>query len=142
MKPDQIIRSRRKSIAITVNEQGQLIVRAPLRCDEARILAFVEKKSEWIIKQVARMKDNSELLPTEDLNGYSFLFKGESIQIVVSNNKHIFLEGDKLYIPIEAKQKDVAYWLRKQAGIVFPETVVRFSKIMECEIFAFCIFLS
>ena len=134
IKPDQIIRSRRKSIAITVNEQGQLIVRAPLRCDEARILAFVEKKSEWIQKQIARMKDNSELLPTEDLNGYSFLLKGERIQIIVSDNNRIFLEGDKLYIPIEAEQKDVADWLRKQAETVFPETVVRFSEIMECEI--------
>ena len=133
INPDKIIRSKRKTLAITVDSSGRLIVRAPLRCDEARILAFVEKKSEWIIKQVARMKDNSELLPTEDLNGYSFLLKGERIQIIVSDNNRIFLEGDKLYIPIEAKQKDVAYWLRKQAEIVFPEMVVRFSEIMECE---------
>ena len=130
--PDQIIRSRRKSIAITVNEQGQLIVRAPLRCDEARILAFVEKKSEWITKQTARMKENLKLLPSENLDGYIFSFKGKLIQISFSDNNRIVLEGDKLCVPNCVKEKEICNWLKKQASTVFLETTLRISTIMGC----------
>ena len=42
--PDQIIRSRRKTLSISVNPFGQLIVRAPLRCGEERIFAFLAEK--------------------------------------------------------------------------------------------------
>ena len=129
--PDQIIRSRRKSISITVNEKGQLIVRAPLRCDEARIIAFVEKKSEWIEKQTARMKENLKLLPSDNLDGYTFSFKGDKIRII-PDGESIRLEQDRLYIPTTAKEKEICNWLRKQAKSVFLETTVRWAEKMNC----------
>ena len=44
IQPDEIIRSRRKTLAITVDAFGRLIVRAPLRCSEKRIISFLEEK--------------------------------------------------------------------------------------------------
>lgn len=47
-----IIRSNRKTIAIQINGDGQVIVRAPLRTPNAEILAFVDKKKAWIEKHL------------------------------------------------------------------------------------------
>ncbi|HMN12989.1 MAG TPA: SprT family zinc-dependent metalloprotease [Bellilinea sp.] len=52
----RIIRSRRKTLTLVVNAQGELIVRAPLRMADHRIRAFIEEKADWILSNVAKMK--------------------------------------------------------------------------------------
>ena len=47
-----IIRSNRKTIAIQIKGDGQVIVRAPLRMTEAEVLGFVDKKKAWIEKHL------------------------------------------------------------------------------------------
>ena len=52
--PYQIIKSDRKTIAIQIKPDGKVIVRCPkrMRIDEAK--RFVESKSEWIEKHLAK----------------------------------------------------------------------------------------
>ena len=44
----QLIRSNRKTVAIQIKPDGQLIVRAPWRMSDAQINRFVEDKHHWI----------------------------------------------------------------------------------------------
>ena len=44
----EIIRSKRKTAALQIAEDGHLIVRVPLRCPEKEITAFIEKNRQWI----------------------------------------------------------------------------------------------
>lgn len=52
--PYQIIKSDRKTIAIQINPDGQVVVRCPkrMRVEEAR--RFVESKADWIEKHLAK----------------------------------------------------------------------------------------
>lgn len=52
--PYQIIKSDRKTIAIQIKPDGQVIVRCPrrMRIEEAR--RFVESKADWIEKHLAK----------------------------------------------------------------------------------------
>lgn len=50
--PFQVVRSSRKTIAIQINRDGTVIVRAPRRCSQVAIDAFVQEKQEWILKQL------------------------------------------------------------------------------------------
>ena len=50
MIPDQVIKSKRKTLSISINENAQLIVRAPNRISDAKIQEFINEKSSWIIK--------------------------------------------------------------------------------------------
>lgn len=52
----QIIRSKRRTIALEIRPNGRLIVRAPLRLSEARINRFVEEKSQWILKNMEKIQ--------------------------------------------------------------------------------------
>lgn len=53
--PYQIVKSNRKTIAIQIKPDGQVIVRCPkrMRIEEAK--RFVESKSAWIEKHLARI---------------------------------------------------------------------------------------
>lgn len=44
----EIIRSRRKTVALQIAEDGHLIVRAPLHCSSKDIIASIEKSEKWI----------------------------------------------------------------------------------------------
>ena len=51
-----IIRSRRKSIAIEIDRTGEVIVRAPYRMSNADIKAFIDEKQGWIDKHLQRIQ--------------------------------------------------------------------------------------
>jgi len=50
IQPDKIIRSRRKTLSVSVDVFGQVIVRAPLRCGDERIFSFLREKEAWILR--------------------------------------------------------------------------------------------
>lgn len=54
---DQVIRSRRKTVAILVRPDGKVIVRAPLRLSREKILAFVQSKAGWIAARKAEAQE-------------------------------------------------------------------------------------
>lgn len=52
-----LIRSKRKTISIEINENCQIIVRAPLRMTDRAIDKFVNEKSGWIEKALVKMEN-------------------------------------------------------------------------------------
>lgn len=79
--PDKIIRSRRRTLSISIDPFGRLIVRAPLRCGEERICAFLREKESWIVRQKEKTKGAGLRLPPESLDGYRFLLMGKECVI-------------------------------------------------------------
>ncbi len=55
-----LIRSERKTIAVQITRDGQIIVRAPLRMAQRDIDRFVASKSDWIEKHTQRMAQRVE----------------------------------------------------------------------------------
>ena len=54
MNTYELIRSRRKTLALELTREGRLIVRAPLRISRREIDAFVEKHKDWIARHLAK----------------------------------------------------------------------------------------
>ena len=69
MLPDtwriEIIRSRRKTLSITVREDNVIRARAPYRLSQKEIYGFVESKQSWIRKQMDRLADERERVKEE-----------------------------------------------------------------------------
>lgn len=63
MEPYELIRSRRKTLALEITPDGRLLVRAPLRCSQARIGAFVETHAAWIEKHLALQRERAAHRP-------------------------------------------------------------------------------
>ena len=52
-----LIRSRRRTLALAVTREAQVVVRAPLRCPQRQIDAFVESRRAWLEAALARQKE-------------------------------------------------------------------------------------
>ena len=50
---DQLILSERRSITLTIESDGKLVVRAPRRLPQAEIQRFVDEHADWVREQRA-----------------------------------------------------------------------------------------
>ena len=50
----EVIRSRRRTLAMEVRPDGRLVVRAPQHLSERRIRRFMEERTEWIERHLAK----------------------------------------------------------------------------------------
>ncbi len=73
---DKLVRSRRKTVALVVERDGSLTVRAPLRLAEVRIRAFVESHADWILKNQAKVRAALPAPSKRYAEGERFLFLG------------------------------------------------------------------
>ncbi|MBD3157117.1 DUF45 domain-containing protein [Candidatus Peregrinibacteria bacterium] len=55
-----IIRSRRKTISLHINDEGELIVRAPYYASKQRIRRFIQEKKHWIEAKQQAMRYQSK----------------------------------------------------------------------------------
>ncbi len=86
LKINQVIRTRRKTIAIIVRRDGQVIVRAPQRVSNAQILQFVETKAEWVQKKQAEMRARqAQAAPKQFASGETFLYLGGAYPLEITN---------------------------------------------------------
>ena len=63
MEPYELIRSRRKTLALEITREGRLLVRAPLRCSQTRIDAFVIGHAAWIEKHLETQRQKAARRP-------------------------------------------------------------------------------
>lgn len=70
----ELIRSRRKTLSLQVRPDGSVLVRAPLMTSKREIQRFLDRHTDWVLKQQARMLARAaaaELVPQlsgEELN--------------------------------------------------------------------------
>lgn len=60
-----IIRSKRKTLAIEITRDARILVRAPYRMKNIEIQRFVKEKREWIEKNLRLMKEKQRNQPIE-----------------------------------------------------------------------------
>ena len=100
MKIDQITHTKRRTIALIVDHDGRLIVRAPLRATQKQILQVVERKADWIIsKQALANTRLAQFVPKAYVNGEEFFYLGKPYTLVIQGNAQPPLRlGDQFYI--------------------------------------------
>lgn len=129
----QIIRSRRKTIAIVVHADGRVIVRAPQRLSETRILAFIAEKQTWIEKKLAQTRiQKNQVSPRMYQTGEALPFMGRlvPIEMVVDSKSPIVYTGDKFLIKQvdrDSAEQIVTAWYRQQARKIIQERIDRYA---------------
>ena len=73
---DELIRTRRRTIALIVQPDGRLIVRAPMRMPDGVVRDFVESQAEWIRRQQAEARLAPPPAPKIYVNGETFPYLG------------------------------------------------------------------
>ncbi|MEZ0394937.1 MAG: SprT family zinc-dependent metalloprotease [Anaerolineales bacterium] len=79
----RLICSRRRTIALIVQNDGALVVRAPLRAPEEAIREFVARKADWIRKQQARARRLAEATVRRYVDGETFFYLGQAYALKI-----------------------------------------------------------
>lgn len=124
----QIIRTRRKTVALVIDLDGSLIVRAPLRLSQQRIMEIINQKASWIRSRRAQIINRQAASITHKfLPGEKFWYLGQrySLQFVANGTTPLVLSThfllDQRYQPRAGQIFET--WYRKQARLVFTERV-------------------
>jgi predicted metal-dependent hydrolase len=124
---DQIVRSKRKTLALIVKPDGSVIVRAPLRMAEKTIREFIGNHADWIEKKRAEALAVLSPAPRQYIPGEMFMYLGNAypLEIVKGQKKPLILEGNfKLAGSVQANAKLVfERWYRAQARQILEERV-------------------
>ncbi len=122
---DHLVRSRRKTIALVVERDGRLTVRAPLKMPEAHIRDFVEQHTDWIAKYQKRAQQHALPPPKQYKDGEGFSYLGQVYPLAIVPRQRTSLTFDRS-----------AFRLAKSALPKAMEAFVRWYKKQALELFA------
>lgn len=132
---DKLIRSSRKSVGLSVTQQGLLVVRAPKRIPMSVIEDAVREKADWILKKQSESRMRLSRFPLHVYaEGEDFLFLGKSYRLHYTENaKRVFASGGVLFVPSkkrESAKQAVEAWYKEGARAHFEERLGYFSQKM------------
>lgn len=120
VKIDKMIRSSRKTMALQVDDQANVIVRVPLRMSQKEIDNFITNNANWIVKQKALAEKRlQESKPKFFQNDEEFWYLGEKYPLRLIEEPGDFLRFDHYFqLAISAKAKAhrlFVQWYKQQA---------------------------
>jgi predicted metal-dependent hydrolase len=125
---DQIIRTRRRTLAIIVEEDGRIVVRAPLRLQQEAIDEFV---GQGPILRRECLRRASRFVPKSYLSGEEFLYLGKPYRLAIEDHQRqpLLLNGgfrlSRAAVPLA--EAVFERWYRRQALRVLSERVEAYS---------------
>jgi predicted metal-dependent hydrolase len=107
---DRIIRSRRKSFTIQIDDAGTLIVRAPRNATDRAIYEIVAKKRTWIENKLHTARERSRKIQNRSFKeGDRYLYLGEWFPLAINHNPtkgvHFQLEGGRFQLDVSERYR-------------------------------------
>jgi predicted metal-dependent hydrolase len=78
---DKLTRSKRRTIALVIERDGSLTVRAPKHVSQVMIEAFIQQKTDWIVDTREKLKAIEPTPARKYVDGEMFLFLGSSFDL-------------------------------------------------------------
>lgn len=128
---NKLVRSKRKTLALIVETDGSLTVRAPLRMKEVDIWHFIETKADWIKRKQAQVKKD---VPTthQYVDGERFWYLGKEVPLRIVPDIRPALVMDKVFklknSALSQAESLFTKWYKKQARRVITERVEYFTQ--------------
>lgn len=131
MIPYELIRSKRKTLALTVDSEARLVVRAPLNLSEEAIRDFIRKKHRWIEDKQRQVQDYGEKQsPFVLQDGENVLYLGKSYAILLKDVPVVEAEGNFLIVPESMTLEGFAKWLKERGEEILCERVNYYANLM------------
>jgi predicted metal-dependent hydrolase len=123
-----IIRSRRKSIAIEIQRDGKVLIRAPLRASQSRIDALLIEKNAWIAEKLALSRQMQAQIPNHAFDpGETFPYLGVWYPLKLVDHHRPALSlgvGFELARTAQSRAHEIfTAWYRREAARLFQERI-------------------
>ena len=138
----EVVRSRRRTLAIAVESSASVVVRAPMTLPAQKILEIVEQKADWINNKLAFwQKAQEEKLQRESGQRKSLLYLGQyySLQLEVIpglKKDSVRLETEKIVVQTgdakpERIEKALNKWYRERAQELITQRVLYYGRFFD-----------
>jgi len=137
VEPDLIVRSYRRSLCLSINKDGKLIVHAPKKLSLKEIYKYIEEKEKWIKTKQNEIQEKLKI-NVDVLSYKEFLFLGKKYKLVFLNGiKKIELVSSEIAIPnkIDKDQilQKIKQWYISNAKKILSERVEYFANLMQLD---------
>ncbi|MBF0123053.1 MAG: M48 family metallopeptidase [Candidatus Omnitrophica bacterium] len=129
----RIIRSRRRSVALIVTREAELIVRAPWQVSEGFIQNLILEKRDWVERKIQETRERlQKIAPKQFVEGEEFLFLSQKYSLkIVDEAREISLDGPSLVFPrafLTSPREHLKAWYRQEALKVIASRVEFFAQ--------------
>ena len=130
---DKLIRAKRRSIALIVERDGSLTVRAPRRATLKDIQDFIQEKTDWIIRSREKLKAIVQPPKKEYRDGERFLFLGQEyeLRLVPPQRPALKFDGGFTLSASARERGEQAFtnWYKAQALKVLTERITHYASL-------------
>lgn len=127
----QVVRSNRKSVALVIDNEANLIVRAPALMPDTVINEFVRKKRRWINEKQQQVAVFGEKhLPIVVETGENIMYLGSNYAIIKDDVDAAEVLGNELVVPVNYGIEALTAWLKEQALQIISERVTLYANVM------------
>ncbi len=127
MESVQIVLSRRKTVAIQINPDGQVILRLPLKYPQTKIPEILTQYQDWIEKHVQKFQNQQKQIPQHQFSqGETFLYLGKEYPLHITEQalQPLFWNEDGFWLrktdPTQAR-KWFLRWYQEKALAYFTD---------------------
>jgi predicted metal-dependent hydrolase len=136
-KISEIIRSKRKTIALIISDNAKLIVKAPDKTSIEEIYEVVKRHRRWIKKHIEFVKGLPKDKEKQFTEGESFLLLGKAYSLFLSRDSETPLKFDNgFYLDERYREKARDLFIdfyKKTAKAIISERVDYYSKLTGIE---------
>ena len=147
-----VVKTRRKTIGITIDSNGEVKVSVPLHISEKQIRETVQKKADWIIKKVNEVIErNSNLIRRQFIGGEIFLYLGNEYILEILEKDlcevEVFIQEDTVTVYIskglseesrhQVIKEALIEWYRQRFAEIVKERIEKYSyqlKVTPCKV--------
>lgn len=130
----EIVYSSRKTVALSLNKDGALIVRAPFHVSRAVIEDVVFRHREWIADKQQKLAAEKATFPTFGIaDGAILPYFGGRLTIRMTEHSELRMSGNELLLPPLVAELELTAWLKARLRPVLEEFVERFSRQMDVQ---------
>lgn len=134
--PDQVIKSSRNTLSLSVQKDGTVIVRAPSKMKDEHIRQFVEQKQDWLTSKLTLIKNNQDKY-SDVLCYKKFLMYGIKYSLSVADVKRVEVDGNTILFPKKIAQDKMMASLisfyKKQAKEILTKRLIYLKSLIKIE---------
>ena len=127
-----LIPSRRKTLAIQITPQGELVVRCPIGMEKERIEAFLREKMDWILEKQAEARKRSEAFSQALQPGGSVPYLGGKLEVAFYGERIPIRYLQTLYLPQSNPVDGFFLWRSQEARALLLPMVTEWSIRTRC----------
>jgi len=129
---DKLIRSKRRSIGLEINDKAELIIRAPRFATNKQIEQAVESRRNWIEQKQKLIRNKySNYKPKMFVEGEEFLYLWEKYPLSFADDEQLIFQFDEGFIlsrkwEIKARPLFI-YWYKQEAKRIISSRVKQYA---------------